>query len=379
MAARRGRHATPACNSTPATRACAKCRCCTTNCARCSRRRRDGEPPLQPRDIAVLAPDIDAYAPHVEAVFGGALGTRARIALHASPTPARSRARRSPKPSCACSNCRCAHRRSSDVLDLLAVPAIAARFGLEDADRMRVQDWLESAGARWGLDAARSRAPRRRRRAPTRCEFAIDRLLLGYASGDDEDIAGVAPWPELEGQAAERSMRCCACVAMLRDSRTRLARPHPPARWASTLQRLMRRAFALDATAPTRRRAQRLRDAIGRFADGARDRRTTTRRSNTRSCSNTARRTRQRRCARAVPVRRHLLRPHGADAPDPVPRDLPARHGGGSLPRARTPRSDQPHRHALGTRERRSGDPSRAMRTATCSCSCSRPPAACCT
>ena len=39
------------------------------------------------------------------------------------------------------------------MLDLLAVPAIAARFGLEDADRMRVQDWLECAGARWGLDA----------------------------------------------------------------------------------------------------------------------------------------------------------------------------------------------------------------------------------
>ena len=42
----------------------------------------------------------------------------------------------------------------ADLLDLLAVPAIAARFGLEDADRMRVQDWLENAGARWGLDAA---------------------------------------------------------------------------------------------------------------------------------------------------------------------------------------------------------------------------------
>src|SRR3546814_6958356 len=29
------------------------------------------DPPLQPRQIAVLAPDIDPYVPYLEAVFGG--------------------------------------------------------------------------------------------------------------------------------------------------------------------------------------------------------------------------------------------------------------------------------------------------------------------
>src|SRR5690606_30265306 len=29
------------------------------------------DPPLQPREIAVLAPDIDPYVPYLEAVFGG--------------------------------------------------------------------------------------------------------------------------------------------------------------------------------------------------------------------------------------------------------------------------------------------------------------------
>jgi exodeoxyribonuclease V gamma subunit len=33
------------------------------------------DPPLQPREIAVLAPDIDPYAPYIEAVFGGLAGT----------------------------------------------------------------------------------------------------------------------------------------------------------------------------------------------------------------------------------------------------------------------------------------------------------------
>src|SRR5690606_34240322 len=29
------------------------------------------DPPLQPREIAVLAPDIDPYVPYLDAVFGG--------------------------------------------------------------------------------------------------------------------------------------------------------------------------------------------------------------------------------------------------------------------------------------------------------------------
>jgi exodeoxyribonuclease V gamma subunit len=39
----------------------------------------DGRERIEPRDIAVLMPDIDAYAPYVEAVFGGALGTPREI------------------------------------------------------------------------------------------------------------------------------------------------------------------------------------------------------------------------------------------------------------------------------------------------------------
>src|SRR5205085_10221252 len=39
----------------------------------------EADPSLQPRDIAVLTPDIDQYAPYVEAVFGAAAGARSAI------------------------------------------------------------------------------------------------------------------------------------------------------------------------------------------------------------------------------------------------------------------------------------------------------------
>ncbi|HVQ33879.1 MAG TPA: exodeoxyribonuclease V subunit gamma [Lysobacter sp.] len=228
---------------------------------------RDGQPPLQPRDIAVLAPDIDAYAPHVEAVFGGAIGTPREIPYTIADTSPLASA---PVAEAFLRLLELPLRAPSlaDVLDLLAVPAIAARFGLEDADRMRVQDWLECAGARWGLDA-RDRARHGADGDAYTLEFAIDRLLLGYASGDEEDIAGVAPWPDLEGQAAEALDALLRCVAMLRDARTRLAGPQPPATWASTLQRLIDDAFAPARDGADAAIVRRLRDAIGRFASGA--------------------------------------------------------------------------------------------------------------
>lgn len=225
------------------------------------------QPDLHPRDIAVLAPNIDVYAPHIEAVFGGAIGTDRELPYTIADTSPLASA---PIAEAFLRLLALPLRAPSlaDVLDLLAVPAIAARFGLEDADRMRVQDWLESAGARWGLDA-RDRIRHGAQGDAYTLEFAIDRLLLGYASGDDTDIAGVAPWPELEGQAAEALDGLLRCVAMLRDARTRLAGPHPPAQWTNRLQALLDDAFAPARDTADAALVRRLRDAIGRFADGA--------------------------------------------------------------------------------------------------------------
>ncbi|MBA2239071.1 MAG: exodeoxyribonuclease V subunit gamma, partial [Lysobacter sp.] len=156
------------------------------------------DPPLEPRDIAVLAPDIDPYAPYIQTVFGGLAGRPEFIPYalaDASPLVAEPLAevflRLLALP--------VSRFGLSEVLDLLATPAIAEHAGLEPFALDRLRHWLHEAGARWGLDAAH----RARHAAPAddayTWTFALDRLLLGHASGSDEDIAGVAPWTALEG------------------------------------------------------------------------------------------------------------------------------------------------------------------------------------
>lgn len=228
-----------------------------------------GRPQLQPRDIAVLAPDIDAYAPHIEAVFGGALGTPRELPYTLADT---SPLASSPLADAFLRLLELPLRALTlaDLIDLLAVPALGARFGIDDAARGALADWLQAAGARWGLDAA-DRARHGGAAEPSYTfDFAIERLLLGHASGSDDDIAGVAPWPELEGRATEALDGLLRLLALLRDTAASLSVAQPPPTWQKHLEALLDNAFApghdsLDAAV-----FKRLRNAVAAFADSAR-------------------------------------------------------------------------------------------------------------
>jgi exodeoxyribonuclease V gamma subunit len=228
-----------------------------------------GEAALQPRDIAVLAPDIDAYAPHIEAVFGGALGSARELPYtiaDASPLAA------TPLAGAFLRLLELPLRPATlaDVLDLLAVPALAARFGIDDQDRGALAGWLEAAGARWGLDAAdRARHGANAGGAYT-FEFALDRLLLGYASGAGDDIGTVAPWPEIEGGAADTLDALLQLFGLLREAGTALTGPLTPAQWRQALDDLLERAFAAERDSADAVALKRLREAVAAFADGAR-------------------------------------------------------------------------------------------------------------
>ena len=223
---------------------------------------------LQPRDIAVLAPDIDAYAPHIEAVFGGALGSLREIPYTLADTSPLATA---PLAAAFLRLLELPLRplTAGDAIDLLAVPAVAARFDLDHGDRDALQGWLQEAGARWGLDAAdRARHGAHAEGAYT-FEFALDRLLLGYASGEECDIAGIAPWPQLEGRAADALDGLLRFLALLRDGAARLSGAHPPQLWARELERLLDAAFEPERDSPDAAALQRLRASIAGFAAGA--------------------------------------------------------------------------------------------------------------
>jgi len=224
---------------------------------------------IDPRDIAVLMPDVDAYAPLVEAVFGGALGTPREIPYTVADT--------SPLASAAIAEAFLRLLRLAiepltlpHLIDLLAVPALAQRFELDDADRGRLQDWLQEAGARWGLDADDRARHDAGADSSYTFEFALDRLLLGMASGSDETIAGVAPWPQLEGQATESLDALVRLLSALRTHAARLQGGLSPSEWASRLSELLAAVFDPEPRDIAERAVlERLHQSVAAFADSA--------------------------------------------------------------------------------------------------------------
>ena len=226
------------------------------------------DPPLQPREIAVLAPDIDPYVPYLDAVFGGhghgdpipyAVADTSPLAgeplvdvflrLLALPV---------------------SRFGLEEILDLLASPPLADAAQLDADDLERLRGWLRDAGARWGIDAAH----RTRHGAPAddayTWQFALDRLLLGHASGSDEEIAGVAPWIDLEGSTLAAFDAVLRLLRVLVRHERILGEAMPPLHWRERLLALLDAVLPqASAGAREQRTLERLRTAINAFAEQA--------------------------------------------------------------------------------------------------------------
>ncbi|KAG1085969.1 hypothetical protein G6F40_014056 [Rhizopus arrhizus] len=113
-------------------------------------------------------------------------------------------------------------------------PPLAHAAARDAGDLDRLHGWLQQAGARWGLDAKH----RDQHQAPADdaypWQFALDRLVLGHATGSAADLAGggVAPWIELEGGALEALDRLLRLLRVLAVYQRRLGELLTPARQA---------------------------------------------------------------------------------------------------------------------------------------------------
>jgi len=122
---------------------------------------------LELRDIIVMCPDIEAYAPLISASFGVEVtDEREGGGVDAHPghrltfrLADRSLRQTNPVLGAAARLLDLADSRltTSEVLDLVAMPPLRRRFRLEDDALERVGDWVRRAGVRWGFTATHER------------------------------------------------------------------------------------------------------------------------------------------------------------------------------------------------------------------------------
>ena len=198
----------------------------------------EDDPTLEPRDILVMCPDIETFAPLISAGFGLAPATTTQVPVIGHPAhqlrvKLADRALTSTNPLLAVAGSLLelsgGRVTASDVLDLAATQACRRRFGFTDDELDRVGRWVAQAGIRWGVDAETRGAFAMEKFEHNTWRAGVDRILLGVAmSGDDHRHLGRGlPLDDvgsgeidLAGRLAELLDRLGTCLAGLAASTT---------------------------------------------------------------------------------------------------------------------------------------------------------------
>lgn len=157
----------------------------------------EDDPTLEPRDIVVMCPDVESYAPLISAAFG--LGDLAEGRGHPSHELRVRLADRAPGATnpllaLAATLVELAGGRftATEVLDLAASEPVRRRFGFDDEGLEQVQRWVRDAAIRWGQDADH-RAGFGLGLADNTWRSGLRRMLLGAAmSGSGHRYVGGA-------------------------------------------------------------------------------------------------------------------------------------------------------------------------------------------
>ncbi len=227
----------------------------------------DEHPHLEARDVVVMTPNIEAYAPLVQAVFadqGGHLRLPFRVAdrglrfhnlvgdaLLATLGLVGERA------------------SASQVLELLALEPVRARFHLDADDLPDVRRWVAESGVRWGIDDAHREAHGQPGGDPHTWRAGLDRLLLGAAmEGEGADLyGGVLPYDEVEGQATRAVGSLVDFAETLFRHLRSLEAPRPMAAWRDDLEALLADLYAHRD--PETWMHMQVREMLADLADGA--------------------------------------------------------------------------------------------------------------
>ena len=189
------------------------------------------DPDLEPRDVIVMCPDIEHFAPLIEATFGvhderdsGTQQLQIRLA---------DRSLRQTNPVMGVLSevldLATARVTATEVLDLAGREPVRRRFQFSDDDLARMESWARGAHVSWGFDAEHREPFKLSGIAANTWRAGLDRVLLGVAMADQEERLFGETLPlddvdsgdiELVGRFAEFVLRLRAAVDALDEHRT---------------------------------------------------------------------------------------------------------------------------------------------------------------
>ena len=195
---------------------------------------------LQPRDVVVMAPDIEPYIPKIHAVFGRAKDDERHLPYDIGDRTAKRahtlgsiilRLLEFPN-----------HRwETSTVLTLLEAEPVMRRFGLADQDLETIRHWVEQNKICWAKDGSTKEQHHLPSTHENTWQFGIDRLVLGHALplADRQHFGEILPYDHLEGDALATLSNFLRFWEQLSAAATTLRKPHTLHEWADIGRQLI--------------------------------------------------------------------------------------------------------------------------------------------
>ncbi|MEO3683577.1 exodeoxyribonuclease V subunit gamma [Shewanella vesiculosa] len=225
---------------------------------------------LSPKDIVIMMPDVAAYAPYIDAVFGTA---NSQYFADKNPQKGdyyipyaiadRGAAQESPLINSFLSllNINQSRFGLTDMIGILEVPAILRRFQLDDDELSLIRRWLDDANVRWGRSEHTRSQLGVQPFTQNSWAFGIKRLILGYAFNDDADIYRDTLMVQgIEGQSSQALGKLLNFLETIDTYFNLFANDYSTAERLEQLQQLLTDCY--DTTDDEREQIQAIRDAL---------------------------------------------------------------------------------------------------------------------
>jgi exodeoxyribonuclease V gamma subunit len=213
----------------------------------------EDNPDLEPRDVLVMCPDIETYAPLIHAAFDSYADEHEGDATGAAPPDLRvrlaDRAIRQVNPLFGVVSrlldMAGGRVSATEVLDLAGWPPVRRHFGFDDDDLGRLEDWVVASGIRWGLDSAHRSPFQLGGLDSNTWQAGLRRILLGVAMAEERQrlFGGVLPLDDVPSTDIELAGTLAELVCRIEESIDALSGQRTISEWAGSI------AASVDALA----------------------------------------------------------------------------------------------------------------------------------
>lgn len=207
---------------------------------------------LQPRDVLVMVPDIQSYAPYIQAVFDLHDKSDPRFIPFSITDQTQRNTQQIVRALESLLNLPASRFTVSDVFDLLDVSAIRTRFNISESDLPQLRRWVNDSNIRCGLNTSQIASldlPTNNQDAEKNTWiFGLKRMLLGYAVGSiQEDWQDIVPYGEIGGGEAALLGSLIQFIELLEHTWKTLNTTANVSTWCERLRALASDFFSTDA------------------------------------------------------------------------------------------------------------------------------------